>query len=205
MVGHVPASEGAHRMTTQINADNLTIGHADLYVAGARTAAPATIDTNPGAPWRHVGGTDEATTLTVARTFAEKKVQQSLLKVVKTVIGVEISVGTTLSETTLANVNLALGEIGQAFDTEAGDGTPGTTAIEVGTTGTGGQFALLIDATAPGGHRRRIYIPVCVQDGELTLAADADDYANLPVNFDVIAPGAGLAPLTITDKTADAS
>lgn len=186
------------------NRDQLTIGPADIYVAPANEPAPATIDDAPAGNWTAGGFTNKPTTVSTSQEFAEAKPQQAAMKVRKDRTAAEVTISAELAQTTLANIRMALGEAGVITSTAAGLGTPGTQKLAIDFDLDTVEFAVLIDGVAPGGHRRRIYVPVTVADGSVELAHDRDEYSAVALELDVIDPGAGKAALSIEDKTAEA-
>src|SRR5438067_9947071 len=102
-----------------VNAANLVLGPARLYVApfGSTEPTDASVTPNgpstpPSAPWTDVGGTDGGVTFEVDNTYTDLAVDQLTMPVGARLTEMKMTVTTKLSEMTLTNLQTSLNNIG---------------------------------------------------------------------------------------------
>jgi hypothetical protein len=137
-----------------VNASNLVLGPASLYVAPFgnatepqdSTVTPNGFLTPPGSPWVDVGGTDGGVTFETDLTYQALTVDQLTMDVGARLTESKMQVTAKLSEMTFANLQTAINNIGI---TSTGDGFQ-TMEIPVGATSTQPSYvALIVDGWAP--------------------------------------------------------
>lgn len=136
-----------------MNAANLVLGPARLYVAPFGTTEPldSTVTPNgtttpPASPWTDVGGTDGGVSFETDLSYTDLSVDQIIMSVGARLTDMKMSVITKLSEITLGNLNTAMNSIA----TTGGGSGYSTLDIPVGSAATQPTYAaLIIDAWAP--------------------------------------------------------
>ena len=142
-----------------VNASNLILGPAKLYVSPFGTTEPAdtSITPNgasfiPSAPWTDVGGTDGGVTFEVDSTYTDLAVDQIIMNVGARLTDIKMTVAAKLAEVTLANLNTALNSIGTT------GGGSGYSTLDIPVTSAASQptyAALLVVGWAPGSSMAR--------------------------------------------------
>src|ERR1035441_1592758 len=101
-----------------VNAANLVLGPARLYVAAFgstepldSTVTPIGYTTPPASPWTDVGGTEGGVSFMVENTYTDLEVDQLLMSVGARLTGMKMSITTKMSELTLANLNTTMNNI----------------------------------------------------------------------------------------------
>lgn len=189
------------------NVANVLMGPATLYAGaqGVITAMPAdtAVNSTPAASaWTDLGGTDGGVTFEITPKFSDLSVDQVVDLLGQRLTSRTVTVSTTLSEATLANLALALNT------------TVGSTGANYATSEPNyGQFAtqvpyisLLMDGWAPTGTvanaRRRIYFPRVLSTGKMTIAYTQDKQVGYTVSFQAFYASGSVAPWHVVDQTA---
>ncbi len=189
-----------------INTGNVMVGVAQLYVAPFGQATPGEpepmvansvlLGTAWGGNWVAMGATEQGVKVTVAPKTTDILVEEQMTPALVTVDSMDISVATTFSEDTLANMKIAYG--GGAITTVApGVGVPGTSELALAD-----SLELLsvgFEGVNPFGFYRRYYLPKVVSvasvDTSYRRAAAARLY---PVNLRAICDPATIAVIDMT-------
>src|SRR5581483_9860827 len=102
-----------------VNAGNLIMGPARLYVApfGSTEPTDASVTPNgtitpPSSPWTDVGGTIDGLTYEVDNTYTPLTVDQVIMDVGARLTEMKFTVTTKLTEMTLGNINTVLNSVG---------------------------------------------------------------------------------------------
>ncbi|MCX4750898.1 hypothetical protein OG455_41190 [Kitasatospora sp. NBC_01287] len=194
-----------------MNAANLVLGPARLYVApfGATEPLDSAVTPNgpsnpPSAPWTDVGGTDGGVTFEVDNTYQDLQVDQLTMMVGSRLTAMKMTVTAKLSEMTLANLNTALNSIG----TTGGGTGYSTLDIPVGSSSTQPTYAaLMIDGWAPtlstsAPALRRIIVRKVLSQVKATLAYDKKTQQSLDCTFTAYFVSSSISPVHIVDQTA---
>lgn len=198
-------------ITVAVNAANLVLGPAVLYVAafGATEPADSAVTPNgpsnpPGAPWTDVGGTDGGVVFEADNTYTGLQVDQVIMEVGARLTDMKMQVTAKLSEMTLANLQVALNNIAT---TSQGTGYS-TLDIPVGTSATQPSYAaLLIDGWAPmlstgAPARRRVIVRKVLSQAKVTLAHDKKTQQGLDCTFQAYFVSPSITPVHIVDQQA---
>lgn len=194
-----------------VNAANLVLGPARLYVAafGATEPADTAVTPNgtttpPSSPWTDVGGTDGGVTFEVDNTYTDLSVDQIIMNVGARLTEMKMSVTVKLSEMTLANLQTSLNSIGTT-----GSGTGyNTLDIAVGSAATQPTYAaLIIDGWAPmlstgAPALRRVIIRKVLSQVKAQLSYDKKTQQSLDCTFNAYYVSGSIAPVHIVDQTA---
>jgi hypothetical protein len=193
-----------------VNAVNLVMGPAILYVAPAGTTEPtdAVVTPNgyytpPASPWTDVGATDGGVTFETDQTYTDFSVDQLTMSPGARLTETKMTVVTKMSEMSLANLQTALNGIGI---TGSGSGYS-TFDIPVGVTSTQPSYAALcIYGWAPaltGGTPalRRIIVRKVLSQVKASLMFDRKTQQSLAVTFNAYFVSNSLPPVHITDET----
>jgi len=192
-----------------VNAANLVLGPARLYVAQFGAAEPQDVDvtpngpsTPPSAPWTDVGGTDGGVTFEADNTYTDLAVDQIVMNVGSRLTEMKMTVTAKLSEVTLANLQTALNQVGTV-----GAGTGYSTLdIAVGSAATQPSYAaLIIDGWAPmlstgAPALRRVIVRKVLSQVKATLAYDKKTQQGLDCTFSAYYVSSSIAPVHIVDQ-----
>lgn len=194
-----------------VNAANLVMGPARLYVApfGSTEPADSAVTPNgptnpPSAPWTDVGGTDGGVTFETDNTYTDLGVDQITMPVGSRLTAMKMTVTAKLSEMTLTNLQTSLNSIGT---TSSGSGYS-TLDIPVGSTSTQPSYvALIIDGWAPtlstgAAALRRVIVRKVLSQVKATLSYDKKTQQMLDCSFTAYYVSSSINPVHITDQTA---
>lgn len=194
-----------------MNAANLVLGPARLYVApfGSTEPADSAVTPNgptnpPSAPWTDVGGTDGGVTFEVDNTYTDLTVDQLTMNVGARLTEMKMTVTAKLAEMTLANLQSALNSIGT---TGSGSGYS-TLDIPVGSSSTQPSYAaLIIDGWAPtlstgAAALRRVIVRKVLSQVKATLAYDKKTQQMLDCTFTAYYVSSSINPVHVVDQTA---
>ena len=192
-----------------VNAANLVLGPARLYVApfGSTEPLDSTVTPNgpttpPGAPWTDVGGTNGGVTFEADNTYTDLEVDQIVMKVGARLTEMKMTVTAKLAEMTLANLQTSLNSIGT---TGSGSGYS-TLEIPVGSSATQPTYAaLIIDGWAPllstgAGALRRVIVRKVLSQVKATLSYDKKSQQSLDVTFSAYFVSNSINPIHIVDQ-----
>jgi hypothetical protein len=194
-----------------VNAANLIMGPAHLYVAAFGSADPADSAvtpngplTPPGGAWQDVGATEGGVTFEVDSTYTDLTADQILMAVGARLTDLKMSVTVKLSEITLGNIQVALNSIGTVT---AGSGY---STLDIGVTAPATQptyIALCIDGWAPeltsgAGALRRVIVRKALSQAKVTLAHDRKTQQSLDCTFNTYFVSETLKPVHIVDQQA---
>lgn len=194
-----------------VNAGNLIMGPARLYVApfGSTEPTDASVTPNgtttpPSSPWTDVGGTDGGVTFEADNTYTPLQVDQLTLEVGARLTAMKFTVTTKLSEITLTNLQTALNSIG----TTASSAGYQTMDINVASSSTQPTYAaLIIDGWAPmlstgAPALRRIIVRKVLSQVKATLAYDKKTQQSLDCSFQAYYVSSSIAPVHVVEQTA---
>jgi hypothetical protein len=194
-----------------VNAANLVLGPARLYVApfGSTEPTDASVTPNgpsspPSSPWTDVGGTDGGVNLEVDNTYTDLAVDQLTMNVGARLTEMKMTVTAKLSEMTLNNLQTALNNIGI---TSSGSGYE-TLEIPVTSSATQPTYAgLIIDGWAPtlstgAAALRRVIVRKVLSQVKATLSYDKKTQQALDVTFTAYYVSSGINPIHIVDQQA---
>lgn len=194
-----------------INAGNLVMGPARLYVApfGSTEPTDASVTPNgtttpPSSPWTDVGGTEGGVTFEVDNTYTDLEVDQIIMPVGARLTAMKFTLTTKLSEMTLANLNTALNSVAT---TASGTGYS-TMDIQVGSSASQPTYAALImDGWAPllstgSPALRRVIVRKVLSQAKATLTADKKTQQSLDVTMQAYYVSGSINPVHIVDQTA---
>lgn len=194
-----------------VNASNLVLGPARLYVAAFGSTEPtdASVTPNgpttpPSAPWTDVGGTDGGVMFEVDNTYTDLQVDQLTMNVGARLTAMKMTVTTKLAEMTLTNLQTALNSIGTS---SSGSGYS-TLDIPVGSTSTQPSYAaLIIDGWAPtlssgAAALRRVIVRKVLSQVKATLSYDKKTQQSLDCTFTAYYVSNSINPIHIVDQTA---
>lgn len=194
-----------------VNAANLVLGPARLYVApfGSTEPLDSAVTPNgptnpPSSPWTDVGGTDGGVTFETDSTYTDLQVDQLTMMVGSRLTAMKMTVTAKLSEMTLTNLNTALNNI-STLSVQTGYTTMD---IPVGTSSTQPAYAaLLIDGWAPtlstgAPALRRIIVRKVLSQVKASLSYDKKTQQNLDCTFTAYYVSGSIAPVHIVDQTA---
>lgn len=194
-----------------VNAANLIMGPARLYVAPFGSTEPTDSSVTPGgtttppsSPWTDVGGTDGGVVFESDSTYTDLTVDQVIMNVGARLTEMKMTVTTKLSEVTLANLQTALNNIG----TSATNTGYSTLDIPVGTSATQPSYAaLIIDGWAPmlstgAPALRRVIVRKVLSQVKASLAFDKKTQQGLECTFNAYFVSSSISPVHIVDQTA---
>ena len=194
-----------------VNAANLVLGPARLYVApfGSTEPLDSSVTPNgpttpPSSPWTDVGGTDGGVVLEVDNTYQDLQVDQLTMMVGSRLTAMKMTVTAKLSEMTLANLNTALNNIA-TISTQTGYTTMD---VPVGTASTQPSYAaLIIDGWGPtlttgAPALRRVIVRKVLSQVKASLAYDKKTQQSLDCTFSAYYVSNSINPLHIVDQTA---
>lgn len=194
-----------------VNAANLVLGPARLYVApfGSTEPADSAVTPNgpsnpPTSPWTDVGGTDGGVTFEVDNTYTDLTVDQLTMNVGARLTEMKMTVTAKLAEITLANLQSALNSIGT---TGSGSGYS-TLDIPVGSSSTQPSYAaLIIDGWAPtlttgAAALRRVIVRKVLSQVKATLSYDKKSQQSLDCTFTAYYVSNSINPVHIVDQVA---
>lgn len=194
-----------------VNAANLIMGPARLYVAPFGSTEPTDASVTPGgtttppsSPWVDAGGTDGGVTFETDNTYTDLTVDQVIMNVGARLTEMKMTVTTKMSEITFANLQTSLNTIAT---TNSGSGYQ-TLEIPVGTSATQPTYAaLIIDGWAPmlgtgAPALRRIIVRKVLSQAKATLAFDKKTQQGLDVTFTAYFVSSSISPVHIVEQTA---
>jgi hypothetical protein len=185
---------------------NVLYGIGVLFTAPVGTALPSDQNLGVGSAWvsggwSYVGATDQGVSITFAPTTTDIRVEEQQTPVAALVDQVSLQITTSLSEETLANINLSWGQSGTIAVTAPGASQPGKSVLTLST-----NFASLACALIGKnqlGFARVMSVPVVMSAGSVKTdyrrAANARIY---PLTLNAISP---MSQISYTDLTAIAT
>ena len=155
------------------NTQNVVYGFGLLFTAAVGTALPSDQNLGVGTAWTglgwaYVGATESGVSVTFNPQTQNLTVEEQPTPVAVTVSTADLQVTTSLSEDTLANVNLAWGNGGTIAVTPAGAGQPGKSVLTLST-----NFATMACAVVGKnqlGFARVLSIPQVISAGQVQTA-----------------------------------
>jgi len=194
-----------------VNAANLVLGPATLYVApfgstepADSTVTPTGYNTPPSAPWVDAGGTEGGVTFEVDNTYTDLTVDQIVMNVGARLTEMKMMVTAKLSEITYANLQSALNNIGT---TGSGTGYQ-TLDIPVGSTATQPTYAaVMIYGWAPflntgAPALRRVIVRKVLSQVKAQLVYDKKTQESLDCTFNAYYVSSSINPVHIVDQLA---
>lgn len=187
-------------MGNTITVTNLAQGPGDLYQGafGATEPADAAVNASPAASaWTGLGGTNGGIKLTISQTYDELEVDQIVDIVGRRKTKRELDIATDLAEVTLNNLQLALNET--APTTGSGwaylEPTIDNSATQPN------YFALIFDAYAPNGFRRRVIGRRMLSTNNLAETVSKTDQTVFSVTFSAHFVSSSIKPFKVVDQT----
>ncbi|WP_456298575.1 phage tail tube protein [Kitasatospora mediocidica] len=194
-----------------VNAGNLVLGPARMYIApfGSTEPTDASVTPNgtvtpPSSPWTDVGGTDGGVMWEADNTYTALTVDQVIMDVGARLTEMKFTVTVKLSEMTLANLQASLNNIGT---TSSGSGYS-TLDINVGTSASQPSYAaLIIDGWAPmlstgQPALRRVIVRKVLSQVKAQLSFDKKTQQSLDCTFQAYFVSSSIVPVHIVDQTA---
>lgn len=194
-----------------VNAGNLIMGPARLYVApfGSTEPTDSSVTPNgtttpPSSPWTDVGGTDGGVTYETDNTYTGLQVDQIIMEVGARLTDMKFTVTTKLSEITLANLNTALNSIA----TTSTNSGYNTMDINVGSSASQPTYAaLIIDGWAPmlstgAPALRRVIVRKVLSQVKAALTFDKKTQQSLECTFQAYFVSSSIVPVHIVEQTA---
>lgn len=187
-------------------ATNVLYGVGVLFIAPVGTAVPSDQNLGVGSSWvsggwSYIGATDQGVSLTFNPTTTDIRIEEQQTPVAALVDQVTMEVTTSLSEETLANINVAWGNGGTVSVTAAGASQPGKSVLTLST-----SFASLACALIGKnqlGFARVLSIPIVMSAGSVkTDYRRAANNRSYPLTLNAISP---LSQITVTDLTSIAT
>lgn len=187
-------------------ATNVLYGVGVLFIAPVGTAVPSDQNLGVGSSWvsggwSYIGATDQGVSLTFNPTTTDIRIEEQQTPVAALVDQVTMEVTTSLSEETLANINVAWGNGGTVSVTAAGASQPGKSVLTLST-----NFASLACALIGKnqlGFARVLSIPIVMSAGSVkTDYRRAANNRSYPLTLNAISP---LSQITVTDLTSIAT
>jgi len=185
---------------------NVLYGIGVLFTAPVGTALPSDQNLGVGSSWvsggwSYVGATDQGVSVNYAPSTNDINVEEQTTPVAVIVTNVSLQITTSLSEETLANVNLAYGNGGSISVTAPGASQPGKSTLVLST-----SFASLACAVVGKnqlGFARVLSVPTVMSAGSVKTdfrrAANARLY---PVTLSATCP---MSSVSLIDLTAIAT
>lgn len=185
---------------------NVVYGTGILFTAATGTAVPSDQNLGVGSAWTglgwaYVGATEAGVTVTYNPTTQNIMIEEQPTPVGVAVNTADIQVTTSLTEETLANVNLAYGNSGMIAVTPPGAGQPGKSVLTLSTNFT--SVAVAVVGKNLYGFARVVYIPVVISAGQVQTAYRRAAQQRLyPLTLSAICP---FNQISYTDLTAVAT
>ncbi len=185
---------------------NVLYGIGILFTAIVGTAVPSDQNLGVGSAWTglgwaYVGGTEAGVTVTFNPTTQDLNIEEQPTPVGVAVNTATLQVTTTLSEETLANVNLAWGNGGTIAVTPPGASQPGKSVLTLSTNFANVAVALV--GKNQLGFARVLSIPTVVSAGQVQTAyRRAAQQRMYPLTLNAVCP---FNQITWTDLTAIAT
>lgn len=185
---------------------NVLYGTGILFTAVPGTAVPSDQNLGVGTAWTglgwaYVGATEAGVTVTFNPSTQNINIEEQPTPVGVAVNTADLQVTCSLSEETLANVNLAWGNGGTVATTAAGAGQPGKQVLTLSTTFA--SMACAVVGKNQLGYARVLSIPTVISAGQVQTAYRRAAQQRLyPLTLSAICP---FNQITWTDLTAVAT
>jgi hypothetical protein len=155
------------------NTTNVLYGVGILFTALTGTAVPSDQNLGLGSSWTglgwaYVGATEAGVTLTFNPQVQNLTIEEQPTPAAVAVNTADLQVTCSLSEETLANVNMAWGNGGTIAVTPAGAGQPGKSVLTLSTNFQ--NMACAIVGKNQLGFARVLYVPTVVSAGQVQTA-----------------------------------
>lgn len=185
---------------------NVLYGTGILFTAAVGTAVPSDQNLGVGTSWTglgwgYVGATEAGVTVTFNPSTQNINIEEQPTPVGVAVNTADLQVTCSLSEETLANVNLAWGNGGTVAVTPAGAGQPGKSVLTLSTNFQ--TMAIAVVGKNQLGFARVLSIPTVISAGQVQTAYRRAAQQRLyPLTLSAICP---FNQITWTDLTAIAT
>jgi hypothetical protein len=187
-------------------ATNVLYGIGVLFTAPVGTALPSDQNLGVGSSWvtggwSYIGATEQGLSVNFNPTTTDIRIEEQQTPVAVITDQVTLEITTSLSEETLANVNLAYGQSGTVAITAPGASQPGKSVLTFSTT-----FASLACAVVGKnqlGYARVLSVPAMMSSGSVkTDWRRAANNRSYPLTLSALSP---LSQISLIDLTAPAS
>ena len=179
--------------------NEVLIGTGVLYVAD-RTASGLAFPGDDGsnafqavstasAAWRDIGYSEDGWTLEMDRTFEDILVAEEVdpIKTIKT--AQEARLMGELSQASLTNLSVAMGQVDSYVSTDDGDFASGYDVVKAPITDSFSEMAALLIAEGPAGADRHIQLPRTVSVGAFSMThAKAPQKVVIATEFKLLVP-----------------
>jgi hypothetical protein len=181
---------------------NVLYGIGVLFTALVGTALPSDQNLGVGSSWvsggwSYVGATDAGVSLTFAPTTTDIRVEEQQTPVAALVDQVSLQITTSMSEETLANINLSWGNSGTVAVTAPGAGQPGKSVLTL--SNSFASLACAIIGKNQLGFARVLSVPVVMSAGSVKTdfrrAANARIY---PLTLNALSPMSQVSFIDLT-------
>ena len=185
---------------------NVLYGTGILFTAAVGTAVPSDQNLGVGSSWTglgwgYVGATEAGVTVTFNPSTQNINIEEQPTPVGVAVNTADLQVTCSLSEETLANVNLAWGNGGTIAVTAAGAGQPGKSVLTLSTNFQ--TMAIAVVGKNQLGYARVLSIPTVISAGQVQTAYRRAAQQRLyPLTLSAICP---FNQITWSDLTAIAT
>ena len=178
--------------------NEVLIGTGVLYLADRTASGLAFPADNSGAfqtaaaassEWRDIGYSEDGWTLEMDRTFEDILVAEEVdpIKTIKT--AQEARLMGELSQASLANLSVAMGQIDSYVSENDGDFAAGYDVVKAPTTDSFSEMAALLIAEGPAGADRHIQMPRTVSVGAFSMShAKAPQKVVIATEFKLLVP-----------------
>jgi hypothetical protein len=155
------------------NTSNVVYGLGILFTAAVGTSVPSDQNLGVGTAWTglgwaYVGATEAGVTVTFNPQTQNLTVEEQPTPVAVTVQTADLQITTSMSEDTLANVNLAWGNGGTIAVTPPGAGQPGKSTLTLSTNFA--QVAAAVVGKNQLGFARVLSVPQVISAGQVQTA-----------------------------------
>lgn len=188
------------------NTANVVYGLGILFTAPPGTSVPSDQNLGVGTSWTglgwsYVGATEAGVTVTFNPQTQNLTVEEQPTPVAVTVNTADLQITTSMSEDTLANVNLSWGLGGTIAVTPAGAGQPGKSVLTLSTNFS--TMACAVVGKNQLGFARVLFIPQVISAGQVQTAYRRAAQQKLyPLTLSAVCP---FNQITWTDLTAIAT
>jgi hypothetical protein len=183
-------------------ATNVLYGIGVLFTAPVGTALPSDQNLGVGSSWvsggwSYVGATDQGVSLNYAPSTNDINIEEQQTPVAVIVTNISFQITTSLSEETLANINLATGMSGSVSVTAPGASQPGKSTLVLSSTF--GSLAAAVVGKNQLGFARVFSVPTVMSTGSVKVDFRRAANARLwPVTLNATCPMSSVSVVDLT-------